>query len=148
MPGLVYATGVFMGTEHFSKANAANMALIAFGVVVCAIGEVNLVFKGVMQQLAALLFEVQRASSCRLRNIYALRMHALDAFIQMCFILAAFHAVLIALSIPLSCLQSCAGRQADSSASAHQQQGAPNEPSAEPVLCVASMSHMSVCSVW
>ena len=60
MPGLVYATGVFMGTEQFSKANAANMALIAFGVVVCAIGEVNLVFKGVMQQLAALLFEVQR----------------------------------------------------------------------------------------
>ncbi len=66
MPGLVYATGVFMGTEQFSKANAANMALIAFGVVVCAIGEVNLVFKGVMQQLAALLFEVQRGSSCRL----------------------------------------------------------------------------------
>ena len=66
MPGLVYATGVFMGTEQFSKANAANMALIAFGVVVCAIGEVNLVFKGIMQQLAALLFEVQRGSSCRL----------------------------------------------------------------------------------
>ena len=58
MPGLVYATGIFMGTEHFSKANAANMVLIAFGVVVCAIGEVNLVFKGVGQQLAALLFEV------------------------------------------------------------------------------------------
>ena len=68
MPGLVYATGVFMGTEQFSKANAANMALIAFGVVVCAIGEVNLVFKGVMQQLAALLFEVQQDSSCRPRS--------------------------------------------------------------------------------
>lgn len=58
MPGLVYATGIFMGTEKFSKANAANMVLIAFGVLVCAIGEVNLVFKGVAQQLAALLFEV------------------------------------------------------------------------------------------
>ena len=58
MPGLVYATGVFMGTEQFSKANAANMMLIAFGVVICAIGELNLVFKGVAQQLAALLFEV------------------------------------------------------------------------------------------
>ena len=68
MPGLVYATGVFMGTEQFSKANAANMALIAFGVVVCAIGEVNLVFKGVMQQLAALLFEVQWVTSCRPRS--------------------------------------------------------------------------------
>lgn len=60
MPGLVYATGIFMGTEHFSRASAANMMLIAFGVVVCAIGEVNLVFKGVLQQLAALLFEVPR----------------------------------------------------------------------------------------
>ncbi len=58
MPGLVYATGIFIGTEQFSKANAANMVLIAFGVVICAVGEVNLVFKGVAQQLAALLFEV------------------------------------------------------------------------------------------
>ncbi len=58
MPGLVYATGIMLGTEQFSRANAANMMLIAFGVVVCAIGEVNLVLKGVMQQLAALLFEV------------------------------------------------------------------------------------------
>jgi len=58
MPGLVYATGVMMGTEQFTRANAANMVLIAFGVLICAIGEVNLVFKGVMQQLAALLFEV------------------------------------------------------------------------------------------
>ena len=59
MPGLVYGTGVFMGTEQFSKANAANMVLIAFGVLVCAMGELNLVFKGVAQQLAALLFEVR-----------------------------------------------------------------------------------------
>ncbi len=63
MPGLVYATGIFLGTEQFSKANAANMVLIAFGVVICAIGEVNLVFKGVAQQLAALLFEVRAATS-------------------------------------------------------------------------------------
>jgi EamA domain-containing membrane protein RarD len=58
MPGLVYATGILMGTEQFTRASAANMLLIAFGVVVCAIGEVNLVLKGVLQQLAALLFEV------------------------------------------------------------------------------------------
>ena len=75
-------------------------------------------------------------------------MHALAASIQMRFILAACHAVLVALYIPLSCLQSCAGRQADSCASAHQQQGASDEPLAEPVLCVTSMSHMSDCSVW
>ncbi|KAK9918958.1 hypothetical protein WJX75_008319 [Coccomyxa subellipsoidea] len=60
MPGLVYATGIVLGTEQFSRANAANMMLIAFGVVVCAIGEVNLVLKGVVQQLAALLFEAAR----------------------------------------------------------------------------------------
>jgi hypothetical protein len=59
MPGLVYATGIGLGTERFTRANAATMALIAFGVVVCAIGEVNLVPKGVLQQLAALLFEVR-----------------------------------------------------------------------------------------
>ena len=34
------------------------MLLIAFGVVVCALGEANLVMKGLVQQLIALLFEV------------------------------------------------------------------------------------------
>lgn len=34
------------------------MVLIAFGVLVCALGEVNLVFKGLAQQLTALVFEV------------------------------------------------------------------------------------------
>ncbi len=34
------------------------MALIAFGVVVCALGEANLVMKGLVQQLVALVFEV------------------------------------------------------------------------------------------
>lgn len=58
MPGLVYTSGIFLGTEQFSIASAGNMTLIAFGVVVCAIGEANLVFKGLVQQLAALGFEV------------------------------------------------------------------------------------------
>lgn len=62
MPGLVYASGVVMGTETFSRASAANMCLIAFGVVVCAYGEANLVLKGLVQQLAALLFEVSGGS--------------------------------------------------------------------------------------
>jgi Triose-phosphate Transporter family len=60
MPGLVYATGIGLGTEKFSRAVAANMGLIAFGVVVCAVGEVNLVFKGLFQQLLALVFEATR----------------------------------------------------------------------------------------
>lgn len=60
MPGLVYGTGVFLGTETFSKGVTANMLLIAFGVAVCAYGELNLVVKGVVQQLFALLFEVGR----------------------------------------------------------------------------------------
>ncbi len=34
------------------------MLLIAFGVVVCALGELNLVFKGLVMQLLALGFEV------------------------------------------------------------------------------------------
>lgn len=61
--GLVYASGVFLGTEKFSRATTLNMSLIAFGVVVCAMGETNLVFKGMVQQLTALQFEV-RAGWC------------------------------------------------------------------------------------
>ena len=60
MPGLVYATGIALGTEQFSSASAANMLLIAFGVVICALGEANLVMKGLLQQLAALGFEAAR----------------------------------------------------------------------------------------
>ncbi|KXZ55498.1 hypothetical protein GPECTOR_2g1047 [Gonium pectorale] len=60
MPGLVYASGVMLGTEKYSRGVTLNMLLIAFGVVVCAIGEVNLVFKGVAQQLTALGFEAMR----------------------------------------------------------------------------------------
>jgi hypothetical protein len=60
MPGLVYASGCFVGTEKFKGEVAAIMSLIAFGVVVCAIGEVNLVVLGVVVQLASLAFEVRR----------------------------------------------------------------------------------------
>jgi hypothetical protein len=59
MPGLVYGCGCFVGTEKFRGNVALNMALIAFGVVVCAMGEVNLVAKGLIQQLTALGFEVR-----------------------------------------------------------------------------------------
>ena len=59
MPGLVYFSGILLGTERFSRATTANMALIAFGVAVCAYGEVNLPLKGVAQQLTALLFEAR-----------------------------------------------------------------------------------------
>lgn len=58
MPGLVYASGCIVGTERYSHAVTLNMCLIAFGVVVCALGEVNLVVKGLLQQLTALGFEV------------------------------------------------------------------------------------------
>ena len=50
--------GVLLGTEKFSKSVTANMLLIAFGVLVCAFGEVNLVLKGLASQLSALCFEV------------------------------------------------------------------------------------------
>jgi len=61
MPGLVYACGVMLGTEQFAFGSAANMTMIAFGVVVCALGEANLVMKGLLQQLTALGFEVRMA---------------------------------------------------------------------------------------
>jgi hypothetical protein len=60
MPGLVYSCGIALGTEKFSSSSALNMLLIAFGVLVCAIGEANLVMKGLIQQLVALLFEAAR----------------------------------------------------------------------------------------
>jgi hypothetical protein len=58
MPGLVYACGCLVGTETPRLSAALNMALIAVGVVVCALGEVNLVVAGLLQQLVALGFEV------------------------------------------------------------------------------------------
>ena len=54
----MYASGCVVGTERFSGIVTANMALIAFGVLVCALGEVNLVIVGLVQQLVALGFEV------------------------------------------------------------------------------------------
>lgn len=60
MPGLVFACGIMLGTEKFSTPIALNMGLIAFGVVVCAAGELNLQLFGLAQQLTALVFEVLR----------------------------------------------------------------------------------------
>lgn len=60
MPGLVYSCGCMLGIERFKNNVALNMLLIAFGVVVCAVGEANLVVKGLVQQLTALGFEVGR----------------------------------------------------------------------------------------
>ena len=65
MPGLVYACGIALGTEKFSRGASANMLLIAFGVVVCALGESNLVVKGLLQQLLALVFEACPVHKCR-----------------------------------------------------------------------------------
>ena len=51
-------SGIIFRVERFEWPSALNMLLIAFGVLVCAIGEQNLVMKGLVQQLAALGFEV------------------------------------------------------------------------------------------
>ena len=58
MPCLVFLSGVLISIEKFSKSVLLNMLLIAFGVLVCALGEVNLSFKGLTKQLSALQFEV------------------------------------------------------------------------------------------
>ncbi|KAK9825826.1 hypothetical protein WJX81_000501 [Elliptochloris bilobata] len=80
MPGLVYFSGIALGTERFSRATTANMALIAFGVAVCAYGEVNLPLKGVAQQLTALLFEAARLTLVQLLiNSKGLQMNPLQS---------------------------------------------------------------------
>ncbi len=70
MPGLVYASGVMLATEKFSMGVTLNMLLIAFGVVICALGEMNLVLKGLIQQLAALGFEVRPIMPCGCLHIH------------------------------------------------------------------------------
>jgi hypothetical protein len=75
MPGLVFASGVLLGTEKYHLGTALNMTMIGFGVVVCAWGEESLVLKGLIQQLTALMFEVrgclarpQLPASCQRRR--------------------------------------------------------------------------------
>ena len=65
MPGLVYGSGCIVGTEKFKGEVAAIMSLIAFGVVICAIGEVNLIVVGVVVQLSSLAFEV---GACKMQT--------------------------------------------------------------------------------
>lgn len=80
MPGLVYASGVLLGTEKYSPSVTANMALIAFGVLVCAYGELNLVVKGLILQLSALCFEASRLTLVQiLINSQGLSMNPLQS---------------------------------------------------------------------
>ncbi|KAL4422706.1 hypothetical protein ABPG75_008903 [Micractinium tetrahymenae] len=80
MPGLVYASGILLGTEQYQCSSAANMVLIAFGVVVCALGEANLVIKGLVQQLVALVFEAARLTLVQiLMNARGLAMNPLQS---------------------------------------------------------------------
>lgn len=60
MPGLVYFSGCIIGTERFQWSILADMLWIAFGVVICAFGETNLVVRGLTTQLCALGFEATR----------------------------------------------------------------------------------------
>jgi drug/metabolite transporter (DMT)-like permease len=60
MPGLVYFSGCLIGTERLKVSILFDMVLIAFGVVVCAFGEHQLHIRGLVAQLAALLFEATR----------------------------------------------------------------------------------------
>jgi hypothetical protein len=60
MPGLVYICGILLKIDEFNTYQACNMLLIAFGVLVCAFGEVNLHPLGLTLQLSALGFEAAR----------------------------------------------------------------------------------------
>lgn len=80
MPGLVYAAGIVLGTETYSRGVSANMLLIAFGVAVCALGELNLVLKGFVLQLSALGFEAARLTLVQiLINSQGLKMNPLQS---------------------------------------------------------------------
>lgn len=39
MPAMVFATGIFLGTEMFSWPYAGNMGIVTFGVAVASWGE-------------------------------------------------------------------------------------------------------------
>jgi drug/metabolite transporter (DMT)-like permease len=67
MPGLVYFSGCLVGTERFKWSIMLDMALIAFGVLVCAFGEADLVMRGLATQLVALLFEATRLTLVQAR---------------------------------------------------------------------------------
>ncbi|QDZ20302.1 solute carrier protein [Chloropicon primus] len=60
MPGLVYFCGIMLKIEELNMYQVCNMVLIAFGVLVCAFGEVNLHPLGLTLQLSALGFEAAR----------------------------------------------------------------------------------------
>lgn len=80
MPGLVFIAGTTMGTERFKKSTAYNMVLIAFGVFICALGEENLVVKGLIQQLTALIFEATRLTLIQiLINSKGMKMNPLQS---------------------------------------------------------------------
>ena len=53
----IQSTGCSLSTCSVCRVTA-NMCLIAFGVLVCSYGELNLVVKGLILQLSALAFEV------------------------------------------------------------------------------------------
>jgi drug/metabolite transporter (DMT)-like permease len=67
MPGLVYFSGCWIGTERFNVSILLDMILIAVGVVVCAFGEENLIVVGLIIQLTALLFEATRLTLVQVR---------------------------------------------------------------------------------
>ena len=52
------------------------MALIAFGVLVCAYGELNLVVKGLILQLSALVFEVRSLHCIKTHTLRELELNA------------------------------------------------------------------------
>lgn len=85
MPGLVYISGVLLGNATFRWSVAANMLLIAFGVIVCGLGEENLVLEGLAKQLTALGFEATRLAMIEiLINRKGMKMDPLQSLYYIC----------------------------------------------------------------
>jgi hypothetical protein len=78
MPGLVYFSGCIVGTERFTWSIVLDMTLIAFGVLVCAFGESNLIVGGLINQLTALLFEATRLTLVQVRSAPTLNKVLID----------------------------------------------------------------------
>jgi hypothetical protein len=85
MPGLVYVSGIWLGNQKFRLSVAANMCLIALGVVVCGLGEENLVLHGLAKQLTALMFEATRLAMIEiLINRKGMKMDPLQSLYYVC----------------------------------------------------------------
>lgn len=67
MPICVFLTGVAMGTTKYSHATALNMVVVAIGVAIASLGEIDFVLVGVVLQVIAIACESLRITLVQVR---------------------------------------------------------------------------------